>query len=375
MPRSLAYKPENSLNAICPYFTMFPLEYPLKVLKKYRKSNTVVLDPFCGRGTTLFAARALGLHSIGVDVSPVAVAIAKAKLAYAESHVVLNLAEELISKFIPVDLPDSRFFEMAYHPKVLKDICSLRSGLLALGNGRETDASVILRALVLGCLHGPLSQDNENASYLSNQMPRTFGPKPNYSLKYWQDTDFRAPELNVIDVIRRKLNRIFFPMLVSGYENVILGDSQLTKAIPSALRNHSLVVTSPPYFGMHSYIQDQWLRNWFLGGPTDVDYSRGPQLKHSSIDDFVVSLGKVWKNLAETESTTLDLFVRFGSIPSAAVDSREMIKSSLDESGVGWRIVSIKKASTAEAGKRQAKQMKSESKAKTEYDFHITKIH
>jgi DNA modification methylase len=80
MSRKLAYEPRYALNAICPYFTMFPLEYPLRVLKKHRVDMPVVMDPFCGRGTTLFAARTLGLASRGIDSSPVAVAIARAKL-------------------------------------------------------------------------------------------------------------------------------------------------------------------------------------------------------------------------------------------------------------------------------------------------------
>jgi hypothetical protein len=54
--RPLAYNPSFALNAICPYFTMFPLEYPLKVLRQHRVAKPVVVDPFCGRGTTLFAA-------------------------------------------------------------------------------------------------------------------------------------------------------------------------------------------------------------------------------------------------------------------------------------------------------------------------------
>ena len=55
------------LNAICPYFTMFPLDFPLGILKVHAKPGARVLDPFCGRGTTNFAARLLGLDTIGID--------------------------------------------------------------------------------------------------------------------------------------------------------------------------------------------------------------------------------------------------------------------------------------------------------------------
>jgi hypothetical protein len=39
-----------------------------------------VFDPFCGRGTTNFAARLANLYSVGIDTSPVAQAITAAKL-------------------------------------------------------------------------------------------------------------------------------------------------------------------------------------------------------------------------------------------------------------------------------------------------------
>lgn len=78
---ALAYCKENALNAIYPYFTMFPLEYPDEVLKRHRSERPIVPDPFCGRGVTLFSARKFGFESWDIDTSPVAVAIAKAKLA------------------------------------------------------------------------------------------------------------------------------------------------------------------------------------------------------------------------------------------------------------------------------------------------------
>jgi len=93
MPSSLAYEPRNALNAICPYFTMFPLEYPLRVLRAHRRGQPIVMDPFCGRGTTLFAARQLGLGARGIDSSPVAVAIARAKLCRVDTDAALQVAQ------------------------------------------------------------------------------------------------------------------------------------------------------------------------------------------------------------------------------------------------------------------------------------------
>jgi DNA modification methylase len=110
MSNTLAYDQRNALNAICPYFTMFPLEYPLRVLRVHRKDQPIVMDPFCGRGTTLFAARQLGLQAHGIDSSPVAVAIARAKLCRVDTEATLKLAQSYIDanqKWEQCQLPSS----------------------------------------------------------------------------------------------------------------------------------------------------------------------------------------------------------------------------------------------------------------------------
>ena len=203
---ALAYNKENALNAICPYFTMFPLEYPNRVLKRHLKEKPVVLDPFCGRGTTLFSARRFGFSAWGIDSSPVAVAIAKAKLASCDIESPLALAAKLISEVAPAEIPDTPFFRSAYHQSTLRDICALREGLLGLDD--ETDASSILRAAALGCLHGPLPKHVENAGYFSNQMPRTYASKPDYAVRFWKERDLKAPKNDVLRVLRRKIERL-----------------------------------------------------------------------------------------------------------------------------------------------------------------------
>ena len=56
-------KAELALNGICPYFTMFPLEFPLKHLQNVHDADWIY-DPFCGQGTTNFAARILNLQTL-----------------------------------------------------------------------------------------------------------------------------------------------------------------------------------------------------------------------------------------------------------------------------------------------------------------------
>ena len=371
---ALAYSKENALNAICPYFTMFPLEYPSKVLKKHKKDKPVVLDPFCGRGTTLFAARNFGLSAWGIDSSPVAVAIAKAKLATCEFEAPISLASRMIAGIQPMDIPDTPFFRAAYHPSTLRDICALRESLLQLD--QETDASVILRAAALGCLHGPLPKKVENVGYFSNQMPRTYASKPDYAVRYWEKNGLNAPKIDVLQVLRRKIERLTgLPQKSpSSIAQVLHGDAQLLESFVAITSAPSIVITSPPYYGMRTYVQDQWLRNWFLGGPCQVDYSAGPQLDHGGQETFTKSLGAVWKNVSQSSSNTLHMYVRFGIIPSASVNTKEIFRNSLEESTVNWRLVSVRAASSADAGKRQANQMRTDSTAAVEFDFHVERV-
>lgn len=374
MPRSLAYERENALNAICPYFTMFPLEYPLGVLKQYKLKQPIVIDPFCGRGTTLFAARKLGLTARGIDSSPIAVAIARAKLGTVDRLRTLALANQYMEEHAEVEVPRNEFFRTAFHPEVLRKICAIRLGLLQVS--RETNTTTILRATMLGCLHGPVSKSMERHAYFSNQMPRTFASKPDYSVRYWKEKNLLAPFVDVVKVLDRKLIRLEESPLptVNSFANVRKGDSRFAASLPNECRDFSLVITSPPYYGMRTYVEDQWLRNWFLGGPETVVYGESTQLEHTGTSTFAISLGKVWRNMARTRADQLDMHIRFGIIPSSKVDAKALVRASLEASGVQWEEVSVRSAKTAASGKRQADHMAANSSAAREYDFHVRRI-
>lgn len=367
MTRALAYNKSYAFNAICPYYTMFPLEYPLHIIRKHKIDAPVILDPFCGRGTTIYAARKHGLKSYGFDTSPIATAIARAKLASASLEDVIALGERLVAR-TPKHVPETAFFKRAFSKTTLRELCSLRDGLLA--ERKPSDASAILRAAALGCLHGPMVKGDGTPSYFSNQMPRTFASKPDYSVRFWKERGLLPPRVAVMDVLQKKLERIVdLDSEAHGRtRNIRCSDARKAKTF-AGMSAAGLTITSPPYYGMRTYVQDQWLRMWFMGGSEEIDYDSLDQLSHTGHDAFIADLAKVWRNVGKHSIDGAHLYVRFGTLPSAKSDAKHLLKSSLEEAD-GWRLVSVRNAMTAHAGKRQADQMGMESDPAEEYDFH-----
>lgn len=339
-------KDEIALNAICPYFTMFPLEFPLGILARHATQGETVLDPFCGRGTTNFAARLLGLYTVGVDSSPVASSITASKLARVTADEVVREAANILQRKRHSELPSGKFWRLAYHKNVLLDLCKFRAAFL---EDCSSPARRALRGLLLGALHGP--QQKSFDGYLSNQCPRTYAPKPAYATRFWIERGLKPRDVDVADVIGRRAKR-FFEHDFGGRGVARLGDSRTVRALRRNGRGFDWVVTSPPYYGMRTYIPDQWLRNWFVGGTESVDYSSANQLAHASPGDFAADIGLVWKNCRTVCEDDAKMVIRFGGIADRHYDPKKIVRMSLE--GSGWAIQTIKAAGNASDGKRQA---------------------
>jgi DNA modification methylase len=59
------------------HFASYPVELCLIPILATCPKGGIVLDPFCGTGTTLLAARSLGRRSVGIDVSSIYLALCK----------------------------------------------------------------------------------------------------------------------------------------------------------------------------------------------------------------------------------------------------------------------------------------------------------
>lgn len=333
---------------------MFPLEFPMAVLRRANR-NSIVFDPFCGRGTTNFAAQTYRMKSYGIDASPIATAIAKAKLASTDVESVMALLEEAM-QLSDVETPKGEFWRLAFHSKTLQNLCKLRRYLIMKN---DTDTIVMLRAIAIGCLHGPLTKNLWSPSYFSNQMPRTFSSKPNYSVKYWKKNNLYPRYVDIRIPIKKKAEAVlkYIDISSSSTTNIVCADSRKNAAYEQVTETIDLVITSPPYYGMKTYVQDQWLRNWFIGGREQVDYDMAEQLSHSSPEYFCKSLSEVWNNISNKASDDINLVIRFGGLRSRRNDFDDIIRRSFDIADEDWAIYYSRGAGSSRRGKRQAATM------------------
>ena len=113
--------------------------------------------------------------------------------------------------------------------------------------------------------------------------------------------------------------------------------------------------------------------HWFVGGPSQPSYKTSNQIQHRSPNIFSKELGKVWDRLGKYAFEETRLVVRFGAINSRPVDYDEILKQSLEESSVPWRLVTSISAGDSSNGQRQSLTMGARARAASviERDYYI----
>ena len=83
-----------------PYYAGYPEIFARELLLSAKLSDdAVVLDPWNGSGTTTYTASSLGLNSIGIDLNPVMIIVARARLLPpSEADHLLPLAATILSR-------------------------------------------------------------------------------------------------------------------------------------------------------------------------------------------------------------------------------------------------------------------------------------
>jgi len=269
-PRRTYQTAEDRWAGVGPYYAMFPVSFADAVVGGFTAPGDMVLDPFAGRGTSLFSAAAQNRIGIGIELNPVGWVYARTKLNPAPQEAVADRiamvgyhAERY--RGASDELPE--FFKLCFAPRVRRFLLAAREFLDWRRN--RTDRTTM--ALLLVHLHG------KRADSLSNQMRQTKSMSPDYALRWWRQRRMSPPPLDPVSFLTRKLEwRYARGVPETARSHVYLGDSVtrlpelVARARSGELPRASLLFTSPPYFHLTNYHYDQWLRLWLLGGPPNA---------------------------------------------------------------------------------------------------------
>lgn len=306
---------------------MFPEQFVAKHLI-WSRPGDIVLDPFCGRGTTVFEALLQRREALGGDTNPVAVCVSRAKADPPSLGELFDKIAELERQFRVAgveekSLPSEEFFTHCFHPSTLRQIEFLRQRL----QWRRVRSDRFLAALVLGCLHG---ESHKTAWCLSNRMPRTISTKPTYSMRWWRENGYVAPKRDVFVILRDVAQFRYRSPLPTLRGRVVASDARgIADRLSDAKGRVSLVITSPPYLDTTHYREDQWLRLWFLGGAENPARGNGADDRHRNRGKYWNFLTEAWTGMMPLLRDGAQVVVRIGGRHIDADEAEIELRKSL----------------------------------------------
>ncbi len=199
-------------------------------------SRYVILDPFCGSGTVLLEAKLLGVNAIGIDVNPLAILIAKAKVNPPDPKSIIEIFDDLLQAIkSEKNAEKPRFNNINYwfKPNVIRDLSKIKKTIERLDDIRILNFFRI-------CL-----------SLTARKSSNIYREGDTY-IKRMNDEQLKKHNPNVFEIfseiVTEKLKNIIEFYSICKISNVF-SEVMLSNALTLCIRPNSidLIVTSPPY--------------------------------------------------------------------------------------------------------------------------------
>ncbi|MFW5983493.1 MAG: DNA methyltransferase [bacterium] len=259
---------EHSMHYIVPYQACFPPQLPKYFIQNYSKQKEIVLDPFCGRGTTVLEANQLERIGYGADISPLAIHISRTKL---NNISLIEVQQRLQSiNFKQKCLYEYERFIDIYHPDTYSQIMNLKKQL------KCNPIDNFIKTIILGRLHG------HTPAFFSVW---TFNVISFSIEKIRKQSQMKGLKPKFRDVVPRILSKaeavLKNPIKEQPESKVLYCDSRKLTISDNCV---DLIVTSPPFLDLVNYLDDNWLRFWFLG--INIDKYMGKIVQSTSLKEY-----------------------------------------------------------------------------------------
>ncbi len=262
-----------------PYLGKFIPQLVEIFLRKFQPKT--VCDPFCGSGTTLVEAKALGINGVGSDVSAFNCLLIKVKTdtyntrkLEREVRDILErtnkaLDESLFSSQTFRGDTDNAYLKRWFHPKVLNELLCFRQ---YIGDYEYQD--------VLKVVLSRAARSARLTTHFDLDFPKQPQTEPYYCYKHsrtCQPTQDARQFLNryALDTLERM--KVFSAVAKDAKVTILNEDARFAD-----FPRFDLVVTSPPYVGLIDYHEQHRYAYELLGLPFKSEHEIGAAFKGSS---------------------------------------------------------------------------------------------
>ncbi len=300
------------------YRACYKPQLPAYFIQKFCKTESVVYDPFMGRGTTLIEAQLHGHKAIGNDINPLSLVLTSPRLNPPSLIDIENRLSEIDLSYDAEIDPELLVF---FHEDTLNEIY----GWKIYFQQKQLDAvDAWLQMVACSRLTGH-STGFFSVFTLPPNLAASITSQRKINEKRNQTPEYR----NTKELILRKSKQLLRHDIPDYYwcnDAVLLTESaDNTPQIPS--ESVDLVVTSPPFLDTVDYEQDNWLRMWFC----DVAIEAGKIWQLKSLDDWVARMSEVFVELHRVLKPTGRIAFEVGEVRKGAVFLENAVaKASLD---------------------------------------------
>ncbi len=292
-------------------------QIPAYLIELFSERGDVVLDCFCGIGTTLVEAVRLGRNAIGMDVNPIATMVAQAKLTFFEPGNLRRLsvaAEEQLDVLClryglhgdsdlfrrirrAHTLKNEGEFEVLkpwYHAETWREMLAIRELVDQQCEPFRRVCESVFSSIAKAC-----SSQREHWGYVAdNMIPR--------SLIYYDAVNaFRFGLRTNVDAFERFLETPNLKDRTVSELNTAARVLTVNCQDMGEIEDQSvdLIVTSPPYLSVTDYMKSQRLSLWWSRYSVEAlrEIEIGARFKRTrtkAFDDYLEGMTKSISNMA-----------------------------------------------------------------------------
>lgn len=300
------------------YRACYKPQLPAYFINKYCKTESVIYDPFMGRGTTLIEAQLHGHRVIGNDINPLSKVLTFPRL---NPPTLTDIEDRLTKVNLSNDTEIDPDLFVFFHEDTLREIYGWRN---YFQQEKLDKVDAWLQMVACSRLTG-----HSTGFFSVFTLPPNLAASVNSQRKINERRNQIPEYRDTKSLILRKSKQLLrheFPNDYYRDDALLLTESaDNTQQIPD--ESVDLVVTSPPFLDTVDYEQDNWLRMWFC----DIEIEAGKIWQLKSLDDWVDRMTSVFVELYRVLKSTGKIAFEVGEVRKGTVHLENAVaKASLD---------------------------------------------